>query len=109
LLAELFPELTSEINEIRNQLPEDGRMPRPTQTLLDTLSAHPEFRLRTNPFARSHGWQRGIRLSAGSLAPHQRIGDLASYFDHYDWKDKDVWWASARPGSPHSPRPAPAP
>jgi len=25
---------------------------------------------------------------AGSLAPHQRIGDLASYFDHYEWKDK---------------------
>jgi hypothetical protein len=65
-------------------------MARPTQTLLDTLSAHPEFRLRTNPFAPlAPGGNAAFDYLAGSLAPHQRIGDLASYFDHYDWKDKD--------------------
>ncbi|WP_449383549.1 hypothetical protein [Bradyrhizobium sp. UFLA05-112] len=65
-------------------------MPRPAQTLLDVLSAHPEFRLRTNPFAPlAPGGVAKFDYLAGSLAPHQHSGDLASYFDHYDWKDKD--------------------
>jgi hypothetical protein len=60
----------------------------PAQSLLSALSAHPNFRLATNPFApiAADGTPE-FDYRGGSLSPQPDIPHLKYYFDHYAWKD----------------------
>lgn len=60
----------------------------PAQSLLSALSAHPDFRLATNPFApiAADGTPE-FDYRKGSLFPQTDIPHLKYYFDHYAWKD----------------------
>jgi hypothetical protein len=55
----------------------------------DALVCHPEFLLRTNPFAPLGPDGMRFDYAAGALNPTENERHLKYYFDFYEWIDKD--------------------